>query len=166
MLCPLQVSAVKYHTKAVSTFHQINAFEEDGFLMLDLCCADDGKAINNYLLQNMRKSGEALNEVGFGGAACLAGSFPPCLLTPGVTVVLLPGVRQPVPALPTPLRAASPRQRRSAAGEEPEHSPRQPRHLRESRQRQGECAEGKTGEKQVHVHAAHCVAASPPLCCR
>lgn len=63
VFCPLQVSAVKYHTKAMSTFHQINAFEEDGFLMLDLCCADDGKAINNYLLQNLRKSGEALNEV-------------------------------------------------------------------------------------------------------
>lgn len=63
VFCPLQVSAVKYHTKAISTFHQINAFEEDGFLMLDLCCADDGKAINNYLLQNLRKSGEALNEV-------------------------------------------------------------------------------------------------------
>lgn len=63
MLFPLQVSAVKYHTKAMSTFHQVNAFEEDGFLMLDLCCADDGKAINNYLIQNMRKSGEALTQV-------------------------------------------------------------------------------------------------------
>lgn len=60
---PPQVSALKYHTKAISTFHQINAFEEDGFLMLDLCCADDGGAINNYLIQNLRKSGEALNEV-------------------------------------------------------------------------------------------------------
>lgn len=58
-----QVSAVKYHTKACSTFHQINAFEEDGFLMMDLCCADDGQAINNYLIQNLRKSGDALDEV-------------------------------------------------------------------------------------------------------
>uniref|UniRef100_A0A672Z2H7 Carotenoid-cleaving dioxygenase, mitochondrial n=1 Tax=Sphaeramia orbicularis TaxID=375764 RepID=A0A672Z2H7_9TELE len=52
-----------YHTKAISTFHQINAFEEDGFLMLDMCCSDDGQAINNYLIQNLRKSGEALDEV-------------------------------------------------------------------------------------------------------
>ncbi|KAM9729680.1 carotenoid-cleaving dioxygenase, mitochondrial-like [Menidia menidia] len=58
-----EVSPVKYHTKAMSTFHQINAFEEDGFLMLDLCCADDGQAINNYLIQNLRQSGEALDEV-------------------------------------------------------------------------------------------------------
>ncbi|XP_042355420.1 beta,beta-carotene 9',10'-oxygenase-like isoform X2 [Plectropomus leopardus] len=58
-----EVSAIKYHTKAISTFHQINAFEEDGFLMVDLCCADDGAAINNYLIQNLRKSGEALDEV-------------------------------------------------------------------------------------------------------
>ncbi|XP_074467747.1 carotenoid-cleaving dioxygenase, mitochondrial-like isoform X2 [Sebastes fasciatus] len=58
-----KVSQVKYHTKAISTFHQINAFEEDGFLMLDMCCSDDGQAINNYLIQNLRKSGEALDEV-------------------------------------------------------------------------------------------------------
>ncbi|XP_029956272.1 beta,beta-carotene 9',10'-oxygenase-like [Salarias fasciatus] len=58
-----KVSSVKYHTKAISTFHQINAFEEDGFLMLDMCCADDGQAINNYLIQNLRKSGDALDKV-------------------------------------------------------------------------------------------------------
>lgn len=58
-----QVSSVRYHTKALSTFHQINAFEEDGFLMLDMCCSDDGQAINNFLIQNLRKSGDALDEV-------------------------------------------------------------------------------------------------------
>ncbi|XP_072526486.1 carotenoid-cleaving dioxygenase, mitochondrial isoform X3 [Salminus brasiliensis] len=58
-----KVSPVKYHTKPLSTFHQINAFEEDGFLMVDLCCSDDGQAMNNYLIQNLRKSGEALDEV-------------------------------------------------------------------------------------------------------
>lgn len=58
-----EVSSVKYHTKAFSTFHQINAFEENGFLMLDMCCSDDGQAINNYLIQNLRKSGDALDEV-------------------------------------------------------------------------------------------------------
>ncbi|KAM8742181.1 carotenoid-cleaving dioxygenase, mitochondrial-like [Acanthopagrus schlegelii] len=58
-----EVSSTKYHTKAISTFHQINAFEEDGFLMLDICCQDDGEAINNYLIQNLRKSGEALDEM-------------------------------------------------------------------------------------------------------
>ncbi|KAL7834943.1 hypothetical protein SRHO_G00291900 [Serrasalmus rhombeus] len=57
------VSPVKYHTKALSTFHQINAFEEGGFLMVDMCCSDDGQAINNFLIQNLRKSGEALDKV-------------------------------------------------------------------------------------------------------
>ncbi|XP_048838566.1 carotenoid-cleaving dioxygenase, mitochondrial-like isoform X1 [Brienomyrus brachyistius] len=56
-------SAVKYQARPLSFFHQINAFEEDGFLMLDLCCLDDGKVINNFLIQNLRKSGEALDEV-------------------------------------------------------------------------------------------------------
>lgn len=56
---------VKYYTKALSTFHQINAFEQDGFLMLDMCCSDDGESINNFLVQNLRQSGEALDEVMF-----------------------------------------------------------------------------------------------------
>lgn len=59
----LQLSTIQYHTKPLSTFHQINAFEENGFLVMDMCCSDDGKAINNYMIQNLRKSGEALDEV-------------------------------------------------------------------------------------------------------
>lgn len=54
---------MKYHTKALATFHQINAFEEDGFLMVDLCCSDDGLIISNFLIQNLRKSGDALDQV-------------------------------------------------------------------------------------------------------
>lgn len=59
----LQVSPVKYRTHPLATFHQINAYEEDGFLIMDLCASDDGQAINNFLIQNLRKSGEALDEV-------------------------------------------------------------------------------------------------------
>lgn len=136
---------MKYHTKAISTFHQINAFEEDGFLMLDLCCADDGQAINNYLIQNLRKSGEALTEV----KESLTQGFRKPQALPAerckMQVCDIPslrlcysGVRQPVQALPTPLRPPSPRQRRNANGSEPEHSALQPGDLRESRQRQGE----------------------------
>ncbi|KAF7667383.1 hypothetical protein LDENG_00066900 [Lucifuga dentata] len=73
-----QVSSVKYHTKALSTFHQINAFEEDGFLMLDMCCSDDGQAINNYLIQNLRKSGDALDEV----YNTMCRVFPRCFVLP------------------------------------------------------------------------------------
>ncbi|CAL8350585.1 unnamed protein product [Lota lota] len=58
-----KLSSVKFHTKAMSTFHQINAYEENGFLVMDMCVSDDGQAINNYLVQNLRKSGEALDEV-------------------------------------------------------------------------------------------------------
>ncbi|KAJ8397211.1 hypothetical protein AAFF_G00440450 [Aldrovandia affinis] len=57
-----KLSEVKYYARPLSTFHQINAFEEDGFLVLDMCFADDGKAINNYNIQNLRQSGEALDE--------------------------------------------------------------------------------------------------------
>ncbi|KAK7883185.1 hypothetical protein WMY93_029359 [Mugilogobius chulae] len=58
-----KVSSVKYMTKALSTFHQINAYEEDGFLIVDMCASNDGNAITNYNVQNLRKSGEALDEV-------------------------------------------------------------------------------------------------------
>ncbi|XP_057676671.1 carotenoid-cleaving dioxygenase, mitochondrial-like [Corythoichthys intestinalis] len=58
-----KASPVKYYTKGFFSFHQINAFEEDGFLMLDICCYDDGRTLDIYLLQNLRKSGEALDEV-------------------------------------------------------------------------------------------------------
>lgn len=59
----LKVSSVKYLAKPLSTFHQINAYEEGGFLVLDMCASDDGLAIANYNLQNLRQSGEALDEV-------------------------------------------------------------------------------------------------------
>ncbi|XP_028320405.1 beta-carotene oxygenase 2b [Gouania willdenowi] len=58
-----EVNAIKYVAKPLSTFHQINAYEENGFLVLDMCASDDGQAITNYNVQNLRKSGEALDEV-------------------------------------------------------------------------------------------------------
>lgn len=57
------MSSVKYLAKPLSAFHQINAYEEDGFLVLDMCASDDGLTIANYNIQNLRKSGEALDEV-------------------------------------------------------------------------------------------------------
>ncbi|KAM9299371.1 carotenoid-cleaving dioxygenase, mitochondrial-like [Gastrophryne carolinensis] len=54
---------VTFHTKAFSTFHQINAFEDQGCIVLDLCCQDDGNAIELFELQNLRKSGQALDEI-------------------------------------------------------------------------------------------------------
>ena len=59
----VQLSSVHYLTKALSTFHQLNAFEQDGLLVMDMCASDDGQAINNYMVQNLRQSGEALDEV-------------------------------------------------------------------------------------------------------
>ncbi|XP_030632880.1 beta-carotene oxygenase 2b [Chanos chanos] len=58
-----KLSSVKYYTKALSTFHQINCYEDNGFLVMDMCSSDDGKAINNYMVQNLRKSGDDLDEV-------------------------------------------------------------------------------------------------------
>ncbi|XP_044059653.1 beta,beta-carotene 9',10'-oxygenase-like [Siniperca chuatsi] len=58
-----KVCSIKYLAKPLSTLHQINAFEEDGLLIIDMCASDDGQAITNYNIQNLRKSGEALDEV-------------------------------------------------------------------------------------------------------
>ncbi|NXO45730.1 BCDO2 oxygenase, partial [Locustella ochotensis] len=45
------------------TFHQINAFEERGCVVLDLCCQDEGTSLALYTLQNLRRSGEGLDQV-------------------------------------------------------------------------------------------------------
>ncbi|NXK87163.1 BCDO2 oxygenase, partial [Formicarius rufipectus] len=50
-------------TKPFVTFHQINAFEDSGCVVLDLCCQDDGTSLAMYKLQNLRRSGEALDQV-------------------------------------------------------------------------------------------------------
>ncbi|XP_069597554.1 carotenoid-cleaving dioxygenase, mitochondrial isoform X2 [Ranitomeya imitator] len=52
-----------FHTKAFATFHQINAYEDQGCIVLDLCCQDDGAAIATYQLENLRKSGDDLNKI-------------------------------------------------------------------------------------------------------
>ncbi|NWZ02156.1 BCDO2 oxygenase, partial [Loxia curvirostra] len=44
-------------------FHQINAFEERGCVVLDLCCQDEGTSLALYTLQNLRRTGEGLDQV-------------------------------------------------------------------------------------------------------
>ncbi|NXX32554.1 BCDO2 oxygenase, partial [Nicator chloris] len=50
-------------SKPFVTFHQINAFEEQGCVVLDLCCQDEGTSLALYTLQNLRRSGEGLDQV-------------------------------------------------------------------------------------------------------
>ncbi|NXV02939.1 BCDO2 oxygenase, partial [Cettia cetti] len=50
-------------SKPFVTFHQINAFEEQGCVVLDLCCQDQGTSLALYTLQNLRRSGEGLDQV-------------------------------------------------------------------------------------------------------
>ncbi|XP_067910178.1 carotenoid-cleaving dioxygenase, mitochondrial-like isoform X2 [Heterodontus francisci] len=58
-----EVLPFKYYTKAFSTFHHINAFEDNGFIVFDLCCFDNSHVINSLSLQTLRQTGEALDEV-------------------------------------------------------------------------------------------------------
>ncbi|NXQ55511.1 BCDO2 oxygenase, partial [Anthoscopus minutus] len=50
-------------SKPFVTFHQINAFEERGCVVLDLCCQDEGTSLALYTLQNLRRTGEGLDQV-------------------------------------------------------------------------------------------------------
>nr|XP_045001377.1 beta,beta-carotene 9',10'-oxygenase isoform X4 [Jaculus jaculus] len=52
-----------YYSKPFVTFHQINAFEDQGCVVIDLCCQDDGRSLAVYQLQNLRKAGEGLDQV-------------------------------------------------------------------------------------------------------
>ncbi|XP_008063759.1 beta,beta-carotene 9',10'-oxygenase isoform X1 [Carlito syrichta] len=52
-----------YYSKPFVTFHQINAFEDQGCVIIDLCCQDNGRILDVYQLQNLRKAGEGLHQV-------------------------------------------------------------------------------------------------------
>ncbi|XP_053449686.1 carotenoid-cleaving dioxygenase, mitochondrial isoform X2 [Nycticebus coucang] len=52
-----------YYSKPFVTFHQINAFEDEGCVIIDLCCQDNGDCLAVYQLQNLRKAGEGLDQV-------------------------------------------------------------------------------------------------------
>ncbi|XP_072289252.1 beta-carotene 15, 15-dioxygenase 2, like [Eucyclogobius newberryi] len=55
-------SEVRYQCGPMFTLHQINAYEENGFLVMDMCCGDDGAAIGEFTLENVRrKSGEEMD---------------------------------------------------------------------------------------------------------
>lgn len=54
-----------YFSKPFITFHQINAFEDQGCIVIDLCCQDDGRILEVYQLQNLRKTGKELDQVEF-----------------------------------------------------------------------------------------------------
>ncbi|KAM4652429.1 carotenoid-cleaving dioxygenase, mitochondrial-like [Discoglossus pictus] len=58
-----EVHPVNFHARPFATFHQINAYEDQNCIVLDLCCQDDGGALQTYQLQNLRRSGQALDEV-------------------------------------------------------------------------------------------------------
>lgn len=46
------------------TLHQINAFEDNGYLVMDMCCGDDGVVIGDFTLENLRReSGEDMDKV-------------------------------------------------------------------------------------------------------
>lgn len=63
-LCfPLQLLPGMYYSKPFVTFHQINAFEDQGCVVIDLCCQDNGENLEIYQLQNLRKAGEGLDQV-------------------------------------------------------------------------------------------------------
>ncbi|PNI40674.1 BCO2 isoform 12, partial [Pan troglodytes] len=53
----------RYYSKPFVTFHQINAFEDQGCVIIDLCCQDNGRTLEVYQLQNLRKAGEGLDQV-------------------------------------------------------------------------------------------------------
>ncbi|KAF6102291.1 beta-carotene oxygenase 2 [Phyllostomus discolor] len=61
-----------YYTKPFVTFHQINAFEDQGCVIIDLCCQDNGRNLDLYQLQNLRKAGKELDQV----YESIARSFP------------------------------------------------------------------------------------------
>ncbi|XP_045059913.2 carotenoid-cleaving dioxygenase, mitochondrial isoform X3 [Desmodus rotundus] len=67
-----------YYSKPFVTFHQINAFEDQGCVVIDLCCQDNGRNLDIYQLQNLRKAGKGLDQV----YDSVARSFPRRFILP------------------------------------------------------------------------------------
>uniref|UniRef100_A0A8C4ZN65 Beta-carotene 15, 15-dioxygenase 2, like n=1 Tax=Gadus morhua TaxID=8049 RepID=A0A8C4ZN65_GADMO len=57
-----ECSAVRYRGEPMFTLHQINAYEEGGCLVMDMCCGDDGAVIGDFTLENLRRGGEELDK--------------------------------------------------------------------------------------------------------
>ncbi|KAG8434465.1 hypothetical protein GDO86_012732, partial [Hymenochirus boettgeri] len=70
-----ELHPVTFHTKLFATFHQINAFEDQDCIVFDICCQDDGRTVNAYKLQNLHKSGQALDQVYNSGSRSLPRRF-------------------------------------------------------------------------------------------
>lgn len=55
---------MKYRAAPMFTLHQINAFEDNGFLVMDMCCGDDGEVIGEFTLENVRRgTGDEMDKV-------------------------------------------------------------------------------------------------------
>lgn len=63
MFSSLQLIKTKYYSSAMFTLHQINAYEDSGYLIMDMCCGDDGNVIGDFTMENLRASGEELDKV-------------------------------------------------------------------------------------------------------
>uniref|UniRef100_A0A8C6V2C6 Beta-carotene 15, 15-dioxygenase 2, like n=1 Tax=Neogobius melanostomus TaxID=47308 RepID=A0A8C6V2C6_9GOBI len=58
-----QEQTMRYQCAPMFTLHQINAYEDNGFLVMDMCCGDDGNAVGEFTLENIRrKSGEEMDK--------------------------------------------------------------------------------------------------------
>lgn len=58
-----EIIPLKYYTKAFCFFHHINAFEDDGFIVFDICHFESGHFLKILTLQNLQKDGEELDEI-------------------------------------------------------------------------------------------------------
>lgn len=120
-----QLSLVKYYAKPLSTFHQINCYEENGFLVMDMCCSDDGQAINNYMIQNLKKSGNALDEVNFTSTRKYTIFMCKCALVLQhnyFLFVFLLGIQHNVQSVPLPLCPATERGQRHTLWAKSQHA--------------------------------------------
>merc|ERR1719184_295003 len=64
-----EISKVRYSGAPMFALHQINAFEDNGVLVMDMCCGDDGEVIADFTLENLRRpQGEEMDK--FYNALC------------------------------------------------------------------------------------------------
>ncbi|XP_063612171.1 beta,beta-carotene 15,15'-dioxygenase-like [Penaeus indicus] len=88
-----QLLETKYEADTFFFFHSINAYEEDGQIVIDLCCFDDGAVVNQIWLENITNPTETFNKAIQATPRRFVLPLNPQKSPAGTNLVTLPGTK-------------------------------------------------------------------------
>lgn len=88
-----QLLETKFEADTFFFFHSINAYEEDGQIVIDLCCFDDGAVVNQIWLENITNPTETFNKAIQATPRRFVLPLDPQKAPAGTNLVTLPGTK-------------------------------------------------------------------------